>query len=55
MTPSRVQPSRVAAAELFDLLWESLADVLGTGATATLVRRALTQVAPRTSGGSRSS
>ena len=40
-----------SAAELFDLLWDSLADVLGTAATATLVRRALTQVAPRTSAG----
>jgi hypothetical protein len=40
----------VSAAELFDLLWESLADVLGTAATATLVRRALKQVAPQTVG-----
>ena len=38
-----------SAAELFDLLWESLADVLGTAATATLVRRALKQVASQTS------
>lgn len=67
MTPSRVQPFRpehrdngyvsrgdqeaTSAAELFDLLWGSLADVLGTAATATLVRRALTQVAPRTFAG----
>jgi len=36
-----------SAADLFDLLWESLADVLGTAATATLLRRALTQVAPQ--------
>jgi hypothetical protein len=28
-------------AELFDLLWESLADVLGTAAAATLLRRAI--------------
>jgi hypothetical protein len=40
-----------SAAELFDLLWASLADVLGTAATATLVRRALTRVAPRTFSG----
>lgn len=39
-----------SAAELFDLLWESVADVLGTAATATLVRRALKRVASRTSG-----
>jgi hypothetical protein len=30
-----------SAAELFELLWESLADVLGTAATATLLRRAV--------------
>ena len=29
------------AAELFELLWESLADVLGTAAAATLLRRAI--------------
>jgi hypothetical protein len=38
-----------SAAELFDLLWESLADVLGTAATATLLRRAIKAAAPRTS------
>ena len=38
-----------SAAELFDLLWESLADILGTAAAATLVRRALKQVASQTS------
>ena len=38
-----------SAAELFDLLWESLADILGTAATSTLVRRALKQVASQTS------
>jgi hypothetical protein len=37
------------AAELFDLLWESLADVLGTAATATLVRRAIKAAASKTS------
>jgi hypothetical protein len=38
-----------SAAELFDLLWESVADVLGTAATATLVRRALKQAVSQTS------
>ena len=34
-----------SAAELFELLWESLADVLGTAATATLLRRAIKRAA----------
>src|SRR5260370_39222734 len=37
--------SQPTAAELFDLLWESLAELLGTAATATLVRRAMKRVA----------
>jgi len=37
-----------SAAELFDLLWESLADILGTAATATLLRRALKHAASQT-------
>ena len=37
----------VSAAELFDLLWETLADVLGTAATATLLRRSIKQAAAR--------
>jgi len=37
-----------SAAELFDLLWESLADVLGTAATAIILRRAIHQAALRT-------
>jgi hypothetical protein len=41
---SQSDQDATSAAELFDLLWESLADVLGTAATATLVRRALKQV-----------
>ena len=45
---SRGDRDTTSAAELFDLLWESLADVLGTAATATLVRRALKQAGPRT-------
>jgi hypothetical protein len=38
-----------SAAGLFDLLWENLADVLGTAATATLLRRAIKAAASRTS------
>lgn len=38
-----------SAAELFELLWESLADVLGTAAAATLLRRAIAQATARTS------
>ena len=38
-----------SAAKLFDLLWESLVDVLGTAATATLLRRALKKAASQTS------
>jgi len=34
-----------SAAELFDLLWESLVDVLGTAATAIILRRAIQQAA----------
>jgi hypothetical protein len=37
------------SAELFDLLWESLADVLGTAATATVMRRAVKAAASRIS------
>jgi hypothetical protein len=36
-----------SAAELFDLLWETLADILGTAATATLLRRSVRQAAAR--------
>jgi hypothetical protein len=39
----------ISAAELFELLWESLADVLGTAATATLLRRAIKRAAAHTS------
>jgi hypothetical protein len=37
-----------SAAELFELLWETLADVLGTAASATLLRRAIKQAASQT-------
>jgi hypothetical protein len=40
-------PGGESAAELFDLLWGTLADVLGTAATATLLRRAIKQAAGR--------
>jgi hypothetical protein len=38
-----------SAAELFELLWESLADVLGTAAAATLLRRAIKRAAAQIS------
>ena len=38
----------LAAAELFTLVWKGLAEVLGTAATATLVRRAATRAAATT-------
>ncbi len=41
--PSDVAPS---AAALFALLWNALADLLGTAATAVLVRRAARRAAP---------
>ena len=37
-----------SAAELFDLIWETLADVLGTAAAATLLRRSIKHAAART-------
>ena len=46
---SRSDQDATSAAELFDLLWGSLADMLGTAATATLMRRAIKQAAPQTS------
>jgi hypothetical protein len=46
---SRSDQDATSAAALFDLLWESLADMLGTAATATLLRRAIKQTASQTS------
>ncbi len=46
---SRNGQNGTSAAELFDLLWESIADVLGTAATATLLRRALKRAASQAS------
>lgn len=45
----RSDPEALSAAGLFALLWEALADVLGTAASATLLRRAIKQAASRTS------
>ena len=42
---SRNKQDGASAAELFDVLWEALADVLGTAATATLLRRSIKQAA----------
>jgi hypothetical protein len=41
-------PAGTSAAELFDLLWGTLADVLGTAAAATLLRRSIKRAADRT-------
>jgi hypothetical protein len=46
---SRSDQDVSSAAKLFDLLWESIADVLGTAATATLLRRAIKRAASQTS------
>jgi hypothetical protein len=46
---SRSDQDATSAAELFDLLWESLADVLGTAAGAILLRRAIKQAASQAS------
>jgi hypothetical protein len=46
---SRSDQNAPSAGELFDLLWESLADMLGTAATATLLRRAIKHAASQTS------
>jgi len=37
----------VSIAALFTVLWDALADVIGTAATATLLRRAARRAAPR--------
>ena len=41
---------RPTACALFDLLWDNLADLMGTGATATLLRRAAARAAVRDRG-----
>ena len=46
---SRSPQDATSPAELFNLLWESLADVLGTAATATILRRAIKRAASHTS------
>lgn len=45
--PEDASAGEPGAASLFELIWESMADVLGTAATATLLRRALKRAAPR--------
>lgn len=45
---NRSHQDATSPTELFDLLWESLADVLGTAATATLLRRAIKRAASHT-------
>lgn len=40
-------PPECDAAALFELLWASLVDLLGTAATATVIRRAIKGAAPR--------
>lgn len=42
------EPRPGSAGHLFILLWDTLADILGTAATATLVARALKRAAPST-------
>jgi hypothetical protein len=44
----RAPAGPLAAAELFTLVWKGLVEVLGTAATATLIRRAATRVAATT-------
>ena len=46
---SRSDQDATSPAESFDLLWEFLTDVLGTAATATLLRRAIKRAASHTS------
>jgi hypothetical protein len=49
MVMSRGDEDAASPAELFHLLWESLVDVLGTAAAATLLRRAIKRAASYTS------
>lgn len=47
-SPSRgPPPRRAAAAELFQRLWDEVADLVGTAATAALLRRALKRASSR--------
>jgi hypothetical protein len=48
--PSAEDQGALSAAELFDLLWGNLAEVLGTAAAATLLRRAVKRITARDSG-----
>jgi hypothetical protein len=42
------EPSGLESAALFKLLWQTLSEVLGTAATATILRRACKRAAQRT-------
>jgi len=42
-----IAPDATSAAEMFELLWGALADVLGTAATAILLRRAIKRAMSR--------
>lgn len=46
-SPSQVPPRRAAAADLFQRLWDEVADLVGTAATAALLRRALKRASAR--------
>ncbi len=50
-SPSPVPPPRrAAAAELFQRLWDEVADLVGTAATAALLRRAMKRASARQPG-----
>ena len=45
--PPRGDPAAVSGSDLFRTLWAALADLLGTAATAAIVRRALRRALPK--------
>ena len=47
--PNRAAAGELSIAALFTLIWDALADVLGTATTAALLRRAARRAAPRCS------
>lgn len=47
VTDSEPVPSSCTAASLFKLVWEAMTDVLGSAATATLMRRSVRRAAER--------
>lgn len=46
-SPTREPPRTAAAADLFRQLWDEVADLVGTAATAALLRRALKRASAR--------